>query len=562
MPVVLPKRPKSLLARTPIASAVLLALSSPLALAQQDTTSLGEVIVTAQKRSENLQDVPISLQSINEESLDELNIQNFKSYVQYLPSVSTQQSMQSGSGYNQVYMRGVATGGDGQAITSQPSVGTYLDEQPITTVRGNVDVHLYDIARVEALAGPQGTLFGASSQAGTIRIITNSPDPSGFASGYSLEGNLVDSDEAGYVGEGFVNIPMGDNAAIRMVGWAKHEAGWIDNVEGTRTYLGNLADPTDDSVVSNAEFAKDNYNTIDTVGARAALGINLGENWTVTPAVMYQKMEQEGSWGDDLNDFQAAGKNKVMHFREEFFDDEWYSAALTIEGSISNLDVVYSGSYFNREDEGSSDYSDYAYFYDAYYTTGYFAAMFIDNNGAPISRAMAYTADDYYTKTSHELRITTPQENRVRGLLGFFYQKQYHDFHEEFGDMEGLADIRPMNEFEQPDAQDFPGVVYLNSMDRWDYDEAVSAKSSSTSRILLSCRSVRVTSRRKTRSRGSLDSDLASIPRESRTPTPPATPMTWSLNPARAFSRPTAQPGRGTANGAAHPRKTAKTHPA
>ena len=86
-------------------------------------------------------------------------------------------------------MRGIATGGDGQATTSQPSVGMYLDEQPITTIQGNLDVHLYDIARVEALAGPQGTLYGASSQAGTIRIITNKPDPSGFAAGYSLEAN-------------------------------------------------------------------------------------------------------------------------------------------------------------------------------------------------------------------------------------------------------------------------------------------------------------------------------------------------------------------------------------
>ena len=87
-------------------------------------------------------------------------------------------------------MRGVATGGDGQATTSQPSVGMYLDEQPITTVQGNLDIHLYDIARVEALAGPQGTLYGASSQAGTIRIITNKPDPSAFAAGYSLEAQL------------------------------------------------------------------------------------------------------------------------------------------------------------------------------------------------------------------------------------------------------------------------------------------------------------------------------------------------------------------------------------
>jgi len=478
MPVVFPKRPQSILTHTPIASAVLLALASPAAMAQDQATSLGEVIVTAQKRSENLQDVPISLESISDESIEQLNIQNFKTYTQYLPSVQTQQSMQTGGGYNLVYMRGVATGGDGQAITSQPSVGTYLDEQPITTIRGNLDVHVYDIARVEALAGPQGTLYGASSQAGTIRIITNKPDPSGFAAGYSLEGNLVDSDDAGYVAEGFVNIPMSDTAAIRLVGWAKHEPGWIDNVEATRVYPGNLADPDDDVTVNNAEFAEDNYNTSDTVGARAALQVNLGENWTVTPTLMYQKSEMEGSWGDDVNDFipEAAGKNKVAHFRDEFYNDEWYQAGLTIEGAISNFDIVYSGNYLNREDDGSTDYSDYSYFYDLAWSTGpyagTFANLFVDNDGNYLNRAHAYTADDYYTKTSHEVRVSSPQDKRVRGLLGFFYQKQYHDFHEEFGVIDGLADFMSMN-FLEPESQRFPGVVYLNSMDRTDIEEAI-----------------------------------------------------------------------------------------
>ena len=142
MPVALAKRPQSSLARTPVASAVLLALASPSLLAQ-DTTALGEVIVTAQKRAENLQDVPISLESLNNESLEQLNVQNFKDYVKMLPTVTQAAGagggIGGGSGFNLVYMRGVATGGDGQATTSQPSVGTYLDEQPITTVQGNLE---------------------------------------------------------------------------------------------------------------------------------------------------------------------------------------------------------------------------------------------------------------------------------------------------------------------------------------------------------------------------------------------------------------------------------------
>ncbi|HWN06127.1 MAG TPA: TonB-dependent receptor [Steroidobacteraceae bacterium] len=480
MPVALAKRPQSSLARTPVASAVLLALASPSLLAQ-DTTALGEVIVTAQKRAENLQDVPISLESLNNESLEQLNVQNFKDYVKMLPTVTQAAGagggIGGGSGFNLVYMRGVATGGDGQATTSQPSVGTYLDEQPITTVQGNLDVHLYDIARVEALAGPQGTLYGASSQAGTIRIITNQPDPGGFEAGYSLEGNLVDGDDSGYVLEGFVNIPVSENAAIRLVGWTLQEGGWIDNVAATRLYPGDAANPDDDFLADNAEFVEDNYNTTQTTGARAALRVDLGENWSITPSAMYQTMDQDGAWADDLSDFVAPGDHKVAHFRDEFTDDEWWQAGLTIEGTIGNFDVVYSGNYLTRDVETSFDYSDYSYWYDTLYSTGsyagFFAGLFVDNDGNFLNRAHSFEGDDSYNKTSHEIRITTPQDNRVRGLLGLFYQKQYHDFFQTFGNVEGLADQFLMNNAEQPGAQQFPGIVYLNSVERTDIDQAV-----------------------------------------------------------------------------------------
>ena len=477
MPVVLAKRPQSLLARTPVASAVLLALSSPSLLAQE-TTALGEVIVTAQKRSENLQNVPISIQTMDTKKLDELQVSGFKDYVLLLPSVSTSSSngsgIGSGSGAAQVYMRGIATGGDGQATTSQPSVGMYLDEQPITTVQGNLDIHMYDIARIEALAGPQGTLYGASSQAGTIRIITNKPDPSGFAAGYGLEGNIVDEDDSGYVVEGFVNIPLGDNAAVRIVGWSRSDAGWIDNVQGTRTFPGELATTDDDVIVDNADRVEDNYNTLDVVGGRAALRVNLGENWTLTPQVMWQKADSEGSWGDDYSNVLSAGNDTVVHSRPEWTRDEWYQAGLTIEGSVGNFDLVYSGNYLERDFDGSFDYSDYSYWYDVGDTSGYYGNMFTDNNGDRLAvQGHTFINNDHYTKTSHELRISTSQENRVRGLLGFFYQKQFHDFYQPFGNLPGLADDLGPNGQDPNGVNEFPGVVYLNSMNRTDRDEAV-----------------------------------------------------------------------------------------
>ena len=464
--------------RSPIAAAVMMALGSQAVWAQeQETGVLEEVVVTAQKRTENIQDVPISIDMLSNAKLEELNVQNFQDYVKMLPSIAATPSV-TGASFAAVYMRGIVTGGDGQATTSQPSVGTYLDEQPITTIQGNLDVHLYDIARVEALAGPQGTLYGASSQAGTIRIITNKPDPSKFLAGYSLEGTHVSEGDSGYVAEGFVNIPVNDKVAVRLVGWTKHDAGWIDNVAGTRLYPGDTETTADDFTVSNTttangnfNTAKDNYNTIDTTGGRAALRIELNDNWTITPVVQVQQQKSKGSWGDDLSNF-VRGKYAVKHFREEFVKDNWYQGGLTIEGKLANFDLTYSGNYLNRDVDGSGDYSDYSYWYDNAYTTGSFASLFVNNAGGRINPTQSFINNDHYTKQSHELRISTAQDKRLRGLLGLFWQRQYHDFEQKFGNMAGLADFRLMNR-DEPNGTKFPGVVYLNSVDRIDTDKAV-----------------------------------------------------------------------------------------
>ncbi len=187
-------------------------------------------MVTAQKRTENLQDVPISIQALGTGKLEELHITNFDDYVKYLPSVSFQRA---GPSFEHTYIRGVVSGGDGNHSGSLPSVGMYLDEQPVTTIDGNLDIHIYDIQRVEVWNGPQGTLYGASSEAGTIRIITNKPDPSGFQGRLRHRSNTVAHGGNGYTVEGFVNLPLTANAAVRLVAWDEHKAGYIDNVPGS-----------------------------------------------------------------------------------------------------------------------------------------------------------------------------------------------------------------------------------------------------------------------------------------------------------------------------------------
>ena len=455
---------------SPIAAAVIAAIGGQAALAQ-DSGGLEEVVVTAQKRSENMQDVPISIDAIGNEKLEQLNIRNFTDYVRMLPSVATTPSIGAGAGFSAVYMRGIVTGGDGQATTSQPSVGTYLDEQPVTTIQGNLDLHLYDIARVEALAGPQGTLYGASSQSGTIRIITNKPEIGKFSAGYALEGNAVDDGGNGYVAEGFVNVPLGDRAALRLVGWKTKEAGWMDNLRGTRLYAGDVSTAADNFTVDNTSLAKDDYNTLDTLGARAALRIELNDTWTLTPTAQMQEQKSRGSWGDDLSDF-APGTYAVKHFREEYVKDKWYQLGLTVEGQIGSFDVTYSGNTLSRDVDASFDYSDYSYWYDNLYTSGYFAGLFLNNAGGRPNPSQSFINNDAYSKQSHELRLNTDQSKRLRGMLGLFYQKQEHDFEQPFGNIPGLADSMLMNR-DAPNGTKYPGVIYLNSLDRVDTDRAV-----------------------------------------------------------------------------------------
>jgi outer membrane receptor protein involved in Fe transport len=240
----------------------------------------------------------------------------------------------------------------------------------------------------------------------------------------------------------------------------------------------------DDITVTNTATAGDNYNTMDTMGARASLRVDLNDSWSVMPQVMYQKQEGQGSWGEDLSDFVAEDQS-VTHFQNEYTDDEWYQLGLTIEGSIGNFDVSYAASYLDREVDGSFDYSDYSYWYDTAYTTGYYADLHFANSGdravpnqffpdagTRIMGGAYFTNDDGYKKTSHELRISSPQDNRVRGLVGLFYQNQKHDFQQHWR-VDGLADSMEPNQ-DNPNPR-FDSTVYLNSLDREDTDEAVFA---------------------------------------------------------------------------------------
>jgi outer membrane receptor protein involved in Fe transport len=435
-----------------------------------------EIIITATKREENLQNVPISVQAIGTRRLDQLNIANFEQFTKQLPSVTF---LTTQPGATTVYMRGVSAAGsaaEGNHSGPVPQVGFYLDEQPITTIGGTLDVHIYDIARIESLSGPQGTLYGASSEAGTIRIITNKPELGVTTGRVDAELNSVAHGGIGGKLEGMINLPIGPRIAFRGVAFYEHDAGFIDNIHGSRTYCnptydseGGVTGCTFDGItVTNTGLEKRNFNDQDIYGGRAALKIDLDDNWTATPTFMYQKTKANGVFFYDPQ----LGDLKIDRFRKDVSRDRFWQAALTIQGKIHNFDVTYAGAYMDRPTYGLADYADYADAYDRLYqSVGGLAYWyyFKDQAGNTINPQQYIIGTNHFRKLSQELRFASPADQPFRVLAGAFYQRQTNFIHQDYK-VDNLAPDLSVN--------GFPGTLWLTQQQRVDRDYAVFGEAS------------------------------------------------------------------------------------
>jgi len=438
-----------------------------------------EIVITATKREENLQNVPMSVQAIGTRRLDQLNISNFEDYTKQLPSVSY---LTTQPGVTTVYRRGVSAAGgtnaEGNHSGPLPQVGTYLDEQPVTTIGGTLDVHIYDIARIESLAGPQGTLYGASSEAGTIRIITNKPEL-GVTSG-RVDGEINSVAHGGIGGklEGMINLPITPRIAFRAVAFYERDAGFIDNVFGSRTYCGDTIYDDDGfaigcvhngPTVTNAGLEEKNFNDQDLWGGRAALKVDLDDNWTATPTFMYQKLKTKGVFFFDPE----IGDLKIDRFRKEKSRDRFWQAALTIQGKIANFDVTYAGAYMDRPTFGISDYADYTDAYDQLYENVgglYYYFALHDAAGAFVSNPQQFIiGTNHFKKMSQELRFASPADKPFRVIAGAFYQVQKNFIHQDYR----IDDLAP-----ELSVNGFPETLWLTQQKRKDKDYALFGEAS------------------------------------------------------------------------------------
>jgi len=332
-----------------MATALGLVVGAPIALGQQ--ASLEEIIVTARQRSESSQDIPMTIQSLSGDDIQKRGITTLEDFSRFVGNLSVQTTA---PGQNTIVFRGVSDGG---GFLVDPTAAIYLDEQPMSMTSMAPDVYPVDIARVEALAGPQSTLFGASSQTGTIRVITNKPDASEFSGDIGLGMSGVAKGDNGYDFDATVNIPViKDKLAIRLSGFSAEDGGFIDSVLGTTVVdaysgLGGLK--------TNAGSVENDINNVEWSGGRISARWLVSDDWTATLSSNFQDITANG-----FNDMDGTvGDLETVKFYDEFRTDDWTQTSLVIEGDLGFAQLTVAGSYYDRETAYQHDTQTYtAYF--------------------------------------------------------------------------------------------------------------------------------------------------------------------------------------------------------
>lgn len=469
-----------------------------------------EVIVTATKRAESAQDIPIAVSALGEKTLEELNVNVFTDYLVQLPGVS---AGGSGPGTSTIYIRGIASTTPTLSVAGvaglAPNVAFYLDEQPLSQPGRNLDVYAADLERVEVLSGPQGTLFGASSQAGTVRLITNKPKLGVEEASFKAGVSFTKDGESSYNLEAVYNAPLTDKLAVRGVIYYDDQGGYIDNVPGTlnlsesarfrpagtqringipvESFRGGFQAGADLSGVTfldadNSNIAENDFNDTSYFGFRIGALYEFNQDWSLQLGYTHQELDSDGVFftdpavGDDLD---------TTRFQDEFLNDDFDNFNWTLKGRIAGLDAVYTGAFTDRDADQNIDYADYLFVgqYLPYYICD--GSVSYPGAAAPSGTCQApnlsVPSATRVEVQTHEFRVNTPEDKRWRATAGVFYSDlellERNDFLYEgfeapgvafgagaipnFAQANGRPDFVLATEFE-------PGVVFRNDVGRTD----------------------------------------------------------------------------------------------
>lgn len=404
--------------------------------AENAAGELEEVTVTARKREENIQDIPQSIQAFSQSDIDRVGIYSLQDVAKFVPALTV---VGQAAGLNKIVFRGLAD--SVRPFIADSSAAIYLDEQPLTTGAQSPDIRPIDLERIETLAGPQGTLYGASSQSGTVRYIVAKPDPTQFSANVGGGFHSIDNGGTGWDADAMVNIPLiKDTLAIRLVGFGATDAGYIDNVLSNTP--GHIDWDTGEVVPgtrTNADLVENDFNSSDWTGGRASARWFINDKWSLTGIYNYSKAEIKG-----YNDYDpTAGDLKTTKFQRETWDDEWSNFQFTVDGDLGFAQLTSSTAYFERDTAYQFDAtSGVAYYhsvlgaygrgtcgsnpYYAYYNIYDFATAcelngtgYDFDDGDPTGR---WRNDQRDTRWTHETRLTG-SSSRWDWTTGFFYQE-------------------------------------------------------------------------------------------------------------------------------------------
>ena len=416
-------------------------------MARYNGDALEEITVTAQRRSQNMQDGPITMQAFTAENLQQLNVSTFDDYIKFLPNVTT---ANNGPGQNEVNMRGLTAGsmqsqGSG-ALGLWPNVAIYLDNQSGQLPDRNLDIYAADLNRIEVLEGPQGTLFGAGAEAGAIRYITNQPKldvtEGNVKAGYGATAHGDPNSDVTAV----LNVRFGAGCVCRArVIYDDHRGGYIDNMPATFTrqntdigihyadYPTGCADggaggapvcqvPSGSPSIKNNNLVGRAINPVDYQGIRVEALYKFNEDWNFLLSQSYQTMTAQGVFYDQPNASDGAplAPLEVTLFNPAYDKDQFESTAWTLNGRVGALKAVYTGGYLDRNVDQTGDYTNYSrgVYADYYQCYG-------PQEGLPstcFSPSASWRTHERNLHQQHELRFSTPDEWRLRGIIGAFYE--------------------------------------------------------------------------------------------------------------------------------------------
>ncbi|HEX5787495.1 MAG TPA: TonB-dependent receptor, partial [Woeseiaceae bacterium] len=408
--------------------------------------ALEEITVTARKREESAQDIPIAIQALSQDALETMGAKAMEDYARFTPSVNVVTYSPTSS---VIVFRGAITG---PGYIAQSTSSVYLDEVSITTTGSQPSVRVVDIQRVEALSGPQGTLYGSDAQAGTMRIVTNKPDPTAFEAVVDAELRDGTEGEMSYRGSLVFNLPLiEDTLALRLVGYNDRDGGFIDNVYGHTADQSAIRGPgfymDGFGTLDNTASLEEDWNEAEIMGARASLLWNINDNWAATLGYVWQDTETGASNYYDP----FVGDLQTIRFHDEWTTDEFNVASLTIDADLGFAQLVSATSYYDRKSNYLYDSTTYAHYWAAYYChdttyTAYSAPYYFVNPDTgyvlwrPVYCQGPTTQSDFLNATfnlaqqdkfTQEFRLSR-QGDTLDWLVGLYYERSNDDWQNSF----------------------------------------------------------------------------------------------------------------------------------